>query len=166
MGIDVVAQGSYFELVVRAPARSANVGLLQSGRGLSHVLPVVVTALTAGKAGPGVDVIEHPEAELHPAAHADVAELLIDNLAGSTRPMIIETHSEMVLLRARRRIAEGRLPAKSVLIYWVQTEPGRGSILRKITINESGQVDNWPDGVFIEDYDEIMAIRRANRSKA
>ena len=80
--------------------------------------------------------------------------------------MIIETHSEMVLLRARRRIAEGRLPAKSVLVYWVQTEPGRGSILRKITINESGQVDNWPDGVFIEDYDEIMAIRRANRPKA
>ena len=165
VGIDVVAQGSYFELVVRAPARSANIGLLQSGRGLSHVLPVVVTALTAGKAGPGVDVIEHPEAELHPAAHADVAELLIDNLAGSTRPMIIETHSEMVLLRARRWIAEGRLPAKSVLVYWVHEEPGRGSILRKITINESGEMDSWPDGVFIEDYEEILAIRRANRSK-
>ena len=166
VSIDVVAQGSYYELVARAPTRDANVRLVQSGRGLSHVLPVAVTALTARKAGPGVDVIEHPEAELHPAAHADVAELLLDNLTGSTRPMIIETHSEMVLLRARRWIAEGRLPAKSVLVYWVQTEPGRGSILRKITINESGQVDNWPDCVFIEDYDEIMAIRRANRSKA
>ena len=165
VSIDVVAQGRYYELVARAPTRDANVRLAQSGRGLSHVLPVVVTALTAGKAGAGVDVIEHPEAELHPAAHADVAELLIDNLAGSTRPMIIETHSEMVLLRARRRIAEGCLPAKSVLVYWVQTELGRGSILHKITIDESGQVDNWPDGVFIEDYDEIMAIRRANRSK-
>ena len=159
-------KGSYSELVVRAPTRDANVRLVQSGRGLSHVLPVVVMALTARKAGPGVDIIEHPEAELHPAAHADVAELLIDNLAGSKRPMIIETHSEMVLLRARRWIAEGRLPAKSVLIYWVREEPKRGSILHKITINESGEVDNWPDGVFIEDYEEIMAIRRANRSKA
>lgn len=166
VSIDVVAQGSYYELVARAPTRDANVRLVQSGRGLSHVLPVAVTALTACKAGPGVDVIEHPEAELHPAAHAEVAELLIDNLPGPTRPMIIETHSEMALLRARRRVAEGRLPAKSVLVYWVQTEPGRGSILRKITINESGQMDNWPDGVFIEDYDEIMAIRRVNRSKA
>ena len=79
--------------------------------------------------------------------------------------MIIETHSEMMLLRARRRIAEGRLPAKSVLVYWVHEEPGRGSILRKITINESGEMDSWPDGVFIEDYEEILAIRRANRSK-
>ena len=32
--------------------------------------------------------------------------------------MIVETHSEMVLLRARRWIAEGRLPAENVLVYW------------------------------------------------
>ena len=165
VGIDVVAQGSYSELVVRASSRGANVRLLQSGRGLSHVLPVAVAALTARRAGPGVDVIEHPEAELHPAAHAEIAELLLDNLAGPERPMIVETHSEMVLLRARRWIAEGRLPAENVLVYWVHTEPGRGSILRKIKISESGEMESWPDGVFIEDYEEILAIRRAARPK-
>ncbi len=165
VSIDVVAQGSYSELVVRAPARDANVRLVQAGRGLAHVLPVVVTALTARTAGAGVDVIEHPEAELHPAAHADIAELLLNNLAGTVRPMVIETHSEMVLLRARRWVAEGRLPAESVLIYWVHAEPGSGSILRKIRINESGEMDYWPTGVFIEDYEEIMAIRRAARTK-
>ena len=165
VSIDVAAQGSYSELVVRASSRDTNVRLLQSGRGLSHVLPVAVAALTARGAGPGVDVVEHPEAELHPAAHADIAELLLDNLAGPARPMIVETHSEMVLLRARRWIAEGRLPADSVLVYWVHTEPGRGSILRKIRINESGEMESWPDGVFVEDYDEILAIRRAARPK-
>ena len=165
VGIDVVAQGSYSELVVRASPRDANVRLLQSGRGLSHVLPVAVAALTARRAGPGVDVIEHPEAELHPAAHAEIAELLLDNIAGPERPMIVETHSEMVLLRARRWIAEGRLPAENVLVYWVHTEPGRGSILRKIKISESGEMESWPDGVFIEDYEEILAIRRAARPK-
>lgn len=164
VSLDVAAQGSYSELVVRAPARSAGVRLLQSGRGLSHVLPVVVMALTARKAGPGVDVVEHPEAELHPAAHADVAQLLLNNLS-PTRPMVVETHSEMMLLRTRRWIAEGRLPAENVLIYWIDTEPGRGSILRKITINENGGMNSWPDGVFIEDYDEILAIRRAARPK-
>ena len=165
VSIDVVAQGSYSELVARALAPDANVQLVQSGRGLSHVLPVVVTALTARKAGQGVDVIEHPEAELHPAAHADIAELLLDNLAGSERPMVIETHSEMVLLRARRWVAEGRLPAENLLVYWVHAEPGRGSILQKIKINESGDMDSWPDGVFIEDYEEILAIHRAARLK-
>ena len=165
VGIDVVAHGRYFELVAGTSTSYADVQLAQSGRGLSHVLPVVVTALTARKAGPGVDVIEHPEAELHPAAHAQVMELLLDNLVGPSRPMVVETHSEMLLLRVRRWIAEGRLPAENVLVYWVHTEPGRGSILRQITIDENGNMDDWPEGVFIEDYEEIMAIRRAARSE-
>lgn len=162
--IDVMAHGSYFDLVV-GTARYGNVRLVQSGQGLSHVLPVVVTALTAKTEGPGVDVIEHPEAELHPASHAHITELLLDNLVGPTRPMVVETHSDMVLLRARRWIAEGRLPPEAVLVYWVHTEPRRGSILQKIRIGESGEMDSWPEGVFIEDYEEIMAIRRAARSE-
>ena len=165
VSIDVVAQGGYSELVVRALGRDANIRLANAGRGLSHVLPVAVTALTAQKAGPGVDVVEHPEAELHPAAHADIAELLLANLAGRQRPLVIETHSEMVLLRARRWIAEGRLPTEHVLVYWINFEPGRGSLVRKIRIHENGELDYWPDGVFVEDYDEVLAIRRAARQK-
>jgi predicted ATPase len=121
-------------------------------------------ALTARAAGAGVDIIEHPEAELHPAAHGHLAELLLENLAGPARPLVVETHSEMVLLRARRWIAEGRLPAADVLIYWVHAEPRAGSILQKIRINKNGELDRWPDGVFIEDYEEILAIRRAARA--
>lgn len=165
VAIDVAAQGNFSELVVGAQARGANVRLTQSGRGLRHVLPVAVMALTASAAGPGVDVIEHPEAELHPAAHAHVAELLLGNLVGSDRPLVIETHSEMVLLRARRWVAKGRLAPDHVVIYWVHTEPEGGSLLRKIRIDENGQLDHWPDGVFIEDYEEIMAIRRAAREQ-
>ena len=163
VAIDVVMVGGYFELQVRAHENSTSVRLAQSGRGLSHVLPVAVAAVTGRGAGPGVDIVEHPEAELHPAAHAEVADLLLGNLAGSARPMIIETHSEMVLLRARRWIAEGRIPAENVLVYWIDVESGRGSILKKITIDGRGDMDTWPEDVFIEDYEEVMAIRRANR---
>ena len=161
--IDVAAQGKYFELVTGTPVRDDDVRLEQSGRGLSHVLPVAVTALSARRAGPGADVIEHPEAELHPAAHADIAELLLANLAGAARPLIVETHSEMVLLRARRWVAEGRLPAGHVLVYWVHADPARGSVLEKIGIRDNGEMETWPEGVFIEDYEEILAIRRAAR---
>ena len=163
--IDLVAQGRYYELVTGTPLGGDEVRLGQAGRGLSHVLPVAVTALTARQAGPGVDVIEHPEAELHPAAHAHIAELLLENLAGPARPLIVETHSEMILLRARRWVAEGRLSAGHVLVYWVHTEPGLGSLLTKIRIRESGEMETWPDGVFIENYEEILAIRRAARGR-
>ncbi len=163
--LELVAQGDYFNLTARHSGSTTRVALAQSGRGLAQALPVVVAALMAPTAGPGVDIIEHPEAELHPAAHAEIAEVLLRHLAGSARPMIIETHSEMVLLRARRWIAEGWLPAEDVLVYWVHSEPNTGSSLRKIRIREDGKADNWPDGVFIEDYEEILAIRRAAREK-
>ena len=163
--IDLAAQGRYFELVTGTPLGDDDVRIGQAGRGLSHVLPVAVTALTARQAGPGVDVIEHPEAELHPAAHADIAELLLENLSGPARPLIVETHSEMILLRARRWIAEGKLAAPDVLVYWVHTEPGHGSLVEKIGIRANGEMETWPDGVFIEDYEEILAIRRAARRK-
>ncbi len=163
--LEIIPMANYFELVARHPGRSARVALGQSGRGLAHALPVAIAALTARKAGPGVDMIEHPEAELHPAAHAEVAEVLLHHLAGAARPMIIETHSEMMLLRARRWIAEGRLSAEDVLVYWIQSEPSAGSSLKKIRIRDDGKVDDWPDGVFVEDYDEILAIRRAARER-
>ena len=163
--IDVAAQGKYVELVTGTPLRDDDVRLDQSGRGLSHVLPVVAAALSAGRAGPGADVIEHPEAELHPAAHAEIADLLLANLAGPSRPLIVETHSEMVLLRARRWVAEGRLPAGHVLVYWIHADPAHGSVPEKIGIRENGDMETWPDGVFIEDYEEVLAIRRAARGK-
>ena len=162
--IDVVAQGTYFDLVAGAATQDTNVSLAQSGRGLSQILPVAVMALTAQKVGQGVDIIEHPEAELHPAAHGHVAELLIENIVGPVRPLVVETHSEMLLLRIRRWVAEGKLPADNVLVYWIFAEPGSGSLLRKIRINDKGELSSWPAGVFIEDYDEILAIRRAARS--
>lgn len=161
VNLDIKAEGRYFDLTVKPQTNGTNVLLEQSGSGLSQVLPVAVTALTAKQSGPGIDLIEHPEADLHPASHAHVAELFLENLSGSDRPMVIETHSEMVLLRARRWIAERLLSPEDVLVYWVHMDPDHGSIPEKITINERGQMERWPNGVFTEDYEEVLAIRRA-----
>ena len=162
VSLDIRRQGDYFDLMVESQhAYGTSVLLEQSGEGLSQVLPVAIMALTAKQQGTGVDIIEHPEADLHPAAHAGVAELLLHNLPGPKRPVIIETHSEMILLRVRRWIAEGRLPSDNVLVYWIDTKPDCGTILQKITINNRGAMDAWPEGVFIEDYEEVLAIRRA-----
>lgn len=166
VSLDILFQLSLAELVVGAPSLLSPVSLLQSGRGLSHVLPVLVTALTAKARGPGLDIIEHPEAELHPGAHAAVAELLLENLVGPARPLLVETHSEMLLLRARRWIAEGRLAPRDLLIYWVTADSPSGCSLQKITIDDKGDLEYWPEGVFVEDYEEILAIRRAATSRA
>lgn len=161
----VRTQGRYSDLMVKSLDHETDVMLGQSGAGLSQVLPVVVTAFTADQVGPGVDIIEHPEAELHPASHAAVAELLLNNLCDSSRSTIIETHSEMILLRARRWIAEGRIDPDHVVVYWIDTKDKYGSVLKKLEIDEEGQMSSWPSGVFIEDYEEVLAIRRAVRNR-
>lgn len=130
---------------------------------MSQVLPVAVTALKARRMGPGVDIIELPEAGLHPASQADVAELFAKNLPGFSRPVIIETHSEMILLRIRRLIVEGKLPSDHVIVYWIYNKSGYGSKLQQIKITDEGAMSSWPEGVFYEDYEEILATRRAAR---
>ncbi len=152
-----------YDITVGTLDNSTNVSLDRSGAGLSQVLPVAVTALKARRMGPGVDIIELPEAGLHPAFQADVAELFAKNLPEFSRPVIIETHSEMILLRIRRLIAEGKLPSDHVIVYWIYNKSGYGSKLQQIKITDEGTMSSWPEGVFYEDYEEILAIRRAAR---
>lgn len=163
--LDIRKKADLFDLIVESPYYGTDVSLNQSGAGLAQVLPVVINAFTAKGMGPGVDIIEHPEAELHPSAHADVAELLLNNLPGPARPIIIETHSEMILLRTRRLIAAGQLSPDDVLIYWICNKPEHGSKLQKIRITDDGAMSRWPEGVFYEDYEEVLAIRRAARDR-
>ena len=140
------------------------VGLENAGQGLSQILPVVVHRLYGLLRGEGVDLLEQPEAELHPAFHGAVADLFLDHLS-PLRPALVETHSENFLLRIRRRIAEGKVEPGQIGIYWVDRHPEGGASLREIQIDHRGDLDNWPDGIFYEDYDEVMAIRRAARKR-
>ncbi len=153
-------------LRVKFGADSPWVATEQAGQGLSQVLPVVLHCISAKDAGPGVDIVEHPEAELHPQAHSEIADLILDHLPGPQRPVIVETHSEVLLLRVRRRIAEGKIDADQVRVYWVGIEKGGYAKLRPVELTSGGEVEGWPEGVFLEDYDEIIAIRRAARDRA
>ena len=141
------------------------VGLESAGQGLSQVLPVVVQKLGGQLQGKGVDIVEQPEAELHPAIHGAVADLFLDHLSAS-RPAIVETHSENFLLRVRRRVAEGKVDPESIGIYWIDRDPEGGARLSEIRLSAGGDLDEWPEGVFYEDFDEVLAIRRAARNRA
>ena len=166
MRVEVRQQGDISLVEVREEGARTSVAISQAGQGLSQVLPVAVQCITAHEQGPGVDIIEHPEAELHPSAHASIADLLIDHLPGRVRPAIIETHSEVLLLRIRHRVAQGRLDPEDVMIYWVYRDEEIGSAaLRPVKITPAGEVTDWPEGVFLENYEEVVAIRQAARQR-
>ena len=77
------------------------------GYGASQIIPVIVAALTS--ADSALVLIEQPELHLHPEAQADIADLLIDSIKGTSRRLLVETHSEHLLLRTQRRVAETTL---------------------------------------------------------
>ena len=153
-----------FSLRITGSGKSST-NLAQSGEGLQQVLPVVAHQLWRQGNGNAdfLDVIEQPELHLHPAAQAPLADLFIETAIKVGGQTIVETNSKGILLRLQRRIAEGAIPPDLVALYFVEPSDG-GSKLREIAIHEDGELDWWPAGVFEEDFEEVAAIRRAQRS--
>ena len=77
---------------------------------------------------------------------------------------VVETHSEGLLLRVRRRVAEGAFDPSDLAVYFVDRTAG-GSFIRAIQVNRDGELSEWPEGVFLGSYHEVLAIQRAIRSR-
>ncbi len=73
------------------------------GFGLSQVLPIIVMGIRASEGN--LLLFEQPEIHLHPRLQANIADFFI-SLAKSGKRLIIETHSDYLINRVRRRIAE------------------------------------------------------------
>jgi AAA ATPase domain len=140
--------------------------LAHAGAGLQQVLPVVVHQLWRQRPGTStfLDVVEQPELHLHDAAQAPLADLFIATALQGRGTVMVETHSEPILLRVQRRVAEGVLPCESVALYFIDVTAG-GSQLRPIGLRPNGEVEWWPEGVFEEDFQEVAAMSRAQRRR-
>lgn len=153
----------------RLQARRGDLGTIpvgQLGTGIHQLLPVLALTFWRREGGGEsgfIDVIEQPELHLHDALQPELGDLFLDLAMARRGTTIVETHSEGLLLRIRRRIAEGADPAL-VALYFVDDAPD-GSTLRKIPIEANGEVGWWPDGVFLESFEEVKALRRAQRRR-
>jgi len=80
--------------------------------------------------------------------------------------MIVETHSEHMINRARRLIAEGKLAASDVIIHYIDRDE-QGSHAQTIGLDDLGDFTaDWPDGFYDERYHETMKIAEAQARKA
>ncbi len=154
-----------FSLFVRK-SESMTANLARAGEGLQQVFPVVVHQLQRQRSVTGgfLDVVEQPEIHLHAAAQAPLADLFIDTALTRRGTVLVETHSQPLLLRVQRRVAEGMIPHDLVALYYVDVND-EGSMLRRVGLSPDGEVDWWPEGVFEEDFQEVAAIRRAQRRR-
>jgi hypothetical protein len=162
-------------LVVLDKERNIEVEMSETGAGFAQVLPVVVQtfARLLGRIQSPLLITEQPELHLHPAAHGAVADLFVSavNEATAAMPVIMlcETHSEQIITRIRRRIAEGKLQSDQVRIHSVahkNSEEDGVEAIREIKMDNAGTPDAWPIGVFDEAFQDLVELREAVREKA
>ncbi|MBF0096330.1 MAG: AAA family ATPase [Magnetococcales bacterium] len=162
--LDLDTFGKAVECVLRKKGIAIN--LADAGQGMQQILPVVALQLShryhTSSIDSFLDLVEEPENSLHAAAQAALGDLFLETAKLGRGQVLVETHSENLLLRIRRRIAEGSADAKLVALYWVDESPEGCSTLKPIEIKEDGSVDWWPPGIYSEGYQEVMAINRAN----
>ncbi|MBI3175245.1 MAG: AAA family ATPase [Chloroflexi bacterium] len=113
-------------------------------------------------------LLEHPDAFLDPINQMELMDFLIITALGANNTLVIETHSEYILLRAMKRI---RQSSKKRLPYQFRNmnheiEPGKfniivsqktsntNSITVSVTINKLGEIEKWPGEFFEEGFIE------------
>lgn len=140
-----------------------HVGLKDVGVGVSQILPVILQCVASSYE---TLLIEQPELHLHPALQTELGDVFINAAMRRGKTLLIETHSEHLILRILRRIREtaaGELPEgmpaitpNDVAVLYVK--PGKdGSEVIHIPVNEDGEFDKpWPDGFFSERARELF----------
>lgn len=156
------AQRRNLQVRLRRLARAPEVLLTDVGFGVAQVLPVIVQCYYVPTKS--IVIIEHPEAHLHPAAQADLADVLIDAVKQRKIQLIIESHSEHLLHRLQRRIAEERLASEDVALHfcqYIEDEQGAYARLTELEVDPYGNITNWPDDFFGDVMADLVAMTKA-----
>ena len=159
---DMAVSGEHIALVLVDRRSKTPVTLADVGFGINQVLPVIVEGADFFIPGEGrVLCVEQPEIHLHPRLQANLADLMIDTIRGEgEKQWIVETHSELIILRIQRRIREGKLDPSDVSVLYVDPslDGTEGSSIIQLRLDENGDfIDYWPNGFFEEGFGELMA---------
>jgi len=124
-----------------------NLDITDVGFGISQVLPIIIQGFLSKNNS--LTIIEQPEIHLHPKMQADLADLFIDIVkTNEGKSVIVETHSEYLLKRLRRRISEGKIEPKmvSICLFHPQTDK-KGARIEHLNIEKKGFFE-WPESFY------------------
>ena len=148
-----------------------NVMIEDVGYGIGQVLPIILSVILQKNT---IITIEQPELHLHPRLQANLAELFEESCANNQNILLLETHSEHIVLRLQRKQREinenNTAQAKSddndfdltkdVTFSVVESvsQPAR-SVLTTVRLEADGTFsDIWPGDFFPERYKELGLI--------
>ncbi|MDQ7026928.1 MAG: DUF3696 domain-containing protein [Anaerolineae bacterium] len=135
--------------------------LLDVGFGISQVLPVITLLYFAPRHS--IVLLEQPELHLHPRAQAHLADLMLHVAQERKLQLIVESHSEHLLRRLQRRIAEEDhefANPDNIKMYFCDMGDN-GSTIQSVGVDEYGQIQNWPDKFFGDITGDLEAMTMA-----
>jgi predicted ATPase len=135
------------------------IGFNETGTGLGQILPVIVAAFdlaskTAGNNRNRLCIIEQPELHLHPKMQAEVGSMLVEAHKHTGMQLIIETHSENLLLRLQKLVRSGVISSDDLSVIYVEPlqnsndegpETQWSNVMTNLSLDEAGDViDPFP----------------------
>jgi putative AbiEii toxin of type IV toxin-antitoxin system/uncharacterized protein DUF3696 len=152
--------GDLYRVWVQQREGSTLVPITDVGFGVSQILPVLVLCYYVPEGS--TILLEQPEIHLHPSVQAGLADVFIDAVKVRKIQIVVESHSEHLLLRLQRRIAEQRQGFKSTdaALYFCELK-GPSSRLMSLDLDEYGNIRNWPEGFFGDAFREAAEMSRA-----
>jgi hypothetical protein len=146
----------YFKVKLEHINTHESQNLADVGYGCSQILPILV----AGYHIPAnsILVLSEPEIHLHPKAQAEVGSFLYD-ISQRGIQLIVETHSEHLLLRLQSYIASRKLKPEDVYVYYIYSKDNGKKEYKRIPLGENGYyIDDWPNGFFPEKLNEARNL--------
>ena len=147
-----------FDVLIKQDRNSKEIHLADMGFGVSQVLPVLVLCYYVPRGS--TIILEQPEIHLHPAVQADLADLLIDVSKKRNVQILLESHSEHLLRRLQRRVAEERITNDDVRLYFCSSDQG-ASRIEMLELDDYGNIANWPKEFFGDEFGEIFTTSEA-----
>ncbi len=118
------------------------------GFGLSYVLPVVTSILSASQGD--LLIIENPESHLHPAGQSLMGRLCAIAAKNGVQ-LLVESHSDHFLNGIRVAVKQKVVDARNIKVFFLQRDIHNSIHASEVmhpNIDDQGRIDCWPDGFF------------------
>ncbi len=148
----IADDSNLYRVMVRKSPRSPFVLITDVGFGVSQILPILVLCYYVPEGS--IVILEQPEIHLHPAVQAGLADVLIDAVRSRGIQVVFESHSEHLLQRLQRRIAEEALVSADAALYFCDAGSGKSRVT-KLELDLFGTIANWPEGFFGDPLGEV-----------
>ena len=154
-GLDIVRLAIKFET---KDGYTNEIKPINTGFGITYVLPVVVAILKARK--DDILILENPESHLHPMGQSIIGRMM-SYAAQEGVHIIVETHSDHIINGIRVAVKEGGLSARNIKFFYfdrILDHSEQYSDIKEILIDRNGELNSYPRGFLDEWNEQLMKL--------